>query len=85
MYMQVCNIHLQKLGRALMSSLGAGSFDGHEAAFFRGGSCVGQMDPTIYVSAMAAVSQSVAFGITGSTSYLTVSIVQNYFSLFDTC
>lgn len=55
---------------------GSGSFDGHEAEILRGGSDVPQMDPTIWVSVMAAVSQSVAFGIIGSSSYLTVSISQ---------
>ena len=53
--------------------IAAGDFEGHEAAFFRGGSNSGQQDPTIWISAMAAVSNSVAFGITGSSSYLTVS------------
>jgi len=33
------------------------------------------MDPVPFISAMAAVTQSVAFGVTGSTSYLTPYIL----------
>lgn len=33
------------------------------------------MDPVVFISAMAAVTQSVAFGITGSTSYITPYIL----------
>ncbi|KAH8670124.1 HK97 family phage prohead protease [Tricladium varicosporioides] len=40
-------------------------------AIFRGGSQVANLDPVVLVSAMAAVTKSVAFGITGSTSYIT--------------
>jgi hypothetical protein len=45
------------------------------AATFRGGSQVAQMDPVVFISAMAAVTQSVAFGVTGSTSYITPYIL----------
>lgn len=39
-------------------------------AIFRAGSQVANLDPVVLVAAMAAVTKSVAFGITGSTSYL---------------
>lgn len=39
--------------------------------FLSSASC-GQLDPVVFVSAMAAVTNSVCFGITGSTSYLNV-------------
>lgn len=59
----------------------ADTYAGHEtygndmAATFRGGSQVAQMDPVVFISAMAAVTQSVSFGVTGSTSYLTPYIL----------
>lgn len=40
---------------------------------FRSGATCGQMDPIVFVSAMASVTKSVGFGITGSTSYINVS------------
>jgi hypothetical protein len=42
-------------------------------ACFTSGSGVGWMDPQSLVAGMASVSKSVAFGITGSTSYINVS------------
>jgi alkanesulfonate monooxygenase SsuD/methylene tetrahydromethanopterin reductase-like flavin-dependent oxidoreductase (luciferase family) len=53
---------------------------GHETyqekadAAYRSGGSVGQTDPTVWVSAMAAVSKNVSFGITGSTSYINVHL-----------
>ena len=42
-------------------------------AIFRSGSQVANLDPVVLVSAMAAVTNSVSFGITGSTSYISES------------
>jgi alkanesulfonate monooxygenase SsuD/methylene tetrahydromethanopterin reductase-like flavin-dependent oxidoreductase (luciferase family) len=39
-------------------------------ATFKGGSQVAVLDPLVLVSAMAAVTKSISFGITGSTSYI---------------
>ena len=39
-------------------------------AQYRGGSHVAKLEPTTVISAMATVSKSVGFGITGSTSYI---------------
>jgi hypothetical protein len=39
-------------------------------ATYAGGSMAAYMNPAVVVSAMAAVTKSVAFGITGSTSYI---------------
>lgn len=52
---------------------------------------VGYLDPVTLVSAMAAVTNSVAFGITGSTSYISMHLViqkqtsSNECSTFYTC
>lgn len=39
-------------------------------AMFKGGANCAMIDPVTIVSAMAAVTKSVCFGITGSTSYI---------------
>jgi hypothetical protein len=39
-------------------------------ALFKAGANCGVIDPVTIVSAMAAVTESVSFGITGSTSYI---------------
>jgi alkanesulfonate monooxygenase SsuD/methylene tetrahydromethanopterin reductase-like flavin-dependent oxidoreductase (luciferase family) len=39
-------------------------------AAFRAGSVVGTIDPVTVVAAMASVTKSVSFAITGSTSYI---------------
>jgi alkanesulfonate monooxygenase SsuD/methylene tetrahydromethanopterin reductase-like flavin-dependent oxidoreductase (luciferase family) len=44
-------------------------FPGQFEAQFRAGANCAQMDPIVFVSAMASVTKSVCFGITGSTSY----------------
>ena len=49
------------------------TYAGRGDASFRGGYAVAQLDPVVFVSAMAQVSKNVSFGITGSTSYITVS------------
>lgn len=58
------------------------TYEGKPDALYRGGSMVGYLDPVTLVSAMAAVTKSVSFGITGSTSY--IRKIQNPlpFSLF---
>jgi alkanesulfonate monooxygenase SsuD/methylene tetrahydromethanopterin reductase-like flavin-dependent oxidoreductase (luciferase family) len=48
------------------------TYEGRGDASFRGGYAVAQLDPVVFVSAMAQVSKNVSFGITGSTSYITV-------------
>ncbi|KAH8880228.1 Nitrilotriacetate monooxygenase component A/pristinamycin IIA synthase subunit A, partial [Thozetella sp. PMI_491] len=54
----------------------ADSYGGHEiynksrAAQYMGGSHVAKLEPTTVISAMAVVTKSVGFGITGSTSYI---------------
>lgn len=48
------------------------TFPGQFEEQFRSGSNCAQLDPMIMISAMAAVSKSVCFGITGSTSYINV-------------
>jgi alkanesulfonate monooxygenase SsuD/methylene tetrahydromethanopterin reductase-like flavin-dependent oxidoreductase (luciferase family) len=59
---------------AVLTNPGDEPHKGHAEAGFRGGGGVAQMDPVVFVSAMAAVTKSVAFGITGSTSYLNVCV-----------
>lgn len=65
------------------------TYAGHEtygndmAATFRGGSQVAQMDPVVFISAMAAVTESVAFGVTGSTSYIPPYILARTWSTLD--
>lgn len=49
------------------------TYQGKFDATYRGGSMVAQLEPTVFISAMAAVTKSVSFGITGSTSYIPVS------------
>lgn len=45
-------------------------YAGTADAQYKGGSHVAKLDPTILISAMATVSESVGFGITGSTSHI---------------
>ena len=58
------------------------TFKGNYDATYRGGSQVAQLDPTIFVSAMASVTKSLSFGITGSTSYIPVSNNSSYEQFF---
>jgi len=53
------------------------TYQGKPDATFRGGSMVAYLDPVVLISAMAAVSKSVAFGITSSTSYICKSLPQS--------
>ena len=45
-------------------------YGGNGDGSYRGDSQIARLDPTILVSAMAAVTKSLCFGITGSTSYI---------------
>jgi hypothetical protein len=45
-------------------------YQGKPDAIFAGGSMCAYLDPVTLISAMAAVTKSVSFGITGSTSYI---------------
>ncbi len=46
------------------------TYGGNADAAFLGGSHVAHLDPVVIVSAMAQVTKSLSFGITGNTSYL---------------
>ncbi|RDW63905.1 nitrilotriacetate monooxygenase component A IIA synthase subunit A [Coleophoma crateriformis] len=65
-------------GYGLMST-----YQGKPDATFRGGSMVAYLDPVVLISAMAAVTKSVAFGITGSTSYINPFILARTWSTLD--
>ena len=47
-------------------------YRGSKDAQYKGGSHVAKLEPTTVISAMATVSKSVGFGITGSTSFIGV-------------
>jgi alkanesulfonate monooxygenase SsuD/methylene tetrahydromethanopterin reductase-like flavin-dependent oxidoreductase (luciferase family) len=57
------------------------TYQGKPDAMFRGGSMVGYFDPVVLISAMGAVTKSVAFGVTGRTSYSCVSPSSHLHSL----
>ncbi|RDW73034.1 bacterial luciferase-like protein [Coleophoma cylindrospora] len=59
------------------------AFPGQVQAQLRSGANCAQMDPIVYVSAMASVTKSVSFGITGSTSYLNPFILARTYSTLD--
>lgn len=48
------------------------TYKGNSDAAFKGGDAAAMLDPVVMVSAMAAVTKSVSFGITGSTTYIPV-------------
>lgn len=50
-------------------------YGGNAAAGFHGGSGIANLDPLALVSAMAVVSENVSFGVTASTSYINVSLL----------
>jgi len=58
-------------------------FPGQMEAQFRSGSNCAQLDPIVWVSAMAAVTKNVCFGITGSTSYINPFILARTYSSLD--
>jgi alkanesulfonate monooxygenase SsuD/methylene tetrahydromethanopterin reductase-like flavin-dependent oxidoreductase (luciferase family) len=45
-------------------------YGGNADAQYKGGANIGAMDPLVIVPAMAAVTESIAFGVTASTSYI---------------
>lgn len=49
-------------------------YEGRPDPSFRGGHAAGQLDPTIMAASMCAVTKSVSIGITGSTTYIPVSL-----------
>jgi FMN-dependent oxidoreductase (nitrilotriacetate monooxygenase family) len=59
------------------------TYQGGPASTYRGGSQVGTMDPVCLISAMAAVTKSIAFGVTGSTSYVNPFILARTWSTLD--
>lgn len=67
----------------------ADSYGGHEVyegsmrAVLKGGTQAGFLDPFTIVSAMAAVTESVGFAITGSTSYIPPYLSARMFSSLD--
>ncbi|KEY66475.1 hypothetical protein S7711_04806 [Stachybotrys chartarum IBT 7711] len=67
----------------------ADTYAGHDVyggsmdAILRAGTQVAQLDPLVIVSAMAAVTESVSFGVTGSTSYIPPFPLARTFSTLD--
>ncbi|RDW57187.1 hypothetical protein BP6252_13835 [Coleophoma cylindrospora] len=59
------------------------SYPGQSSDQFRSGATCAQMDPMVWVSAMASVSKSVSFGITGSTSYINPFVLARTYSTLD--
>ena len=58
-------------------------FSGNSDAQLRAGNQTAAMDPMVLISAMAAVTKSVGFGISGSTSYLNPYILARTVSSLD--
>ncbi|KAF4636469.1 hypothetical protein G7Y89_g1607 [Cudoniella acicularis] len=58
-------------------------YGGNGDASYRGGSQIARLDPTILVSAMATVTKSLCFGITGSTSYIPACMLTRMWSTMD--
>ncbi|EPE31213.1 Bacterial luciferase-like protein [Glarea lozoyensis ATCC 20868] len=58
-------------------------YGGNMDVMLKGGSNVGVIDPVTIVAAMAAVTKSVSFGITGSTSYIAPYILARTWSSLD--
>lgn len=46
------------------------TYGGKPDAAYKGGANVGAMDPLVIVPLMAAVTESISFGVTASTSYI---------------
>ena len=51
----------------------AETYGGNPNATYLGGAHVAHLDPVVLISAMAQVTQSVCFGVTGNTSYISKS------------
>lgn len=50
------------------------TYRGNADATFQGGFWVAMLDPIVVIGAMAQVTKSLSFAVTGSTSYLSKSI-----------
>ncbi|KUJ08659.1 bacterial luciferase-like protein [Mollisia scopiformis] len=59
------------------------TFPGQFKAQFKAGANCAQMDPIVFVSAMASVTKSLCFGITGSTSYIKPFVLARTYSTLD--
>lgn len=59
------------------SYAGHNIYGGSADASYKGGSHIGKLDPLTIVSAMGAVTKTVSFGITASTSYIGKSLTHN--------
>lgn len=57
------------------------TYKGKADGTFRGGQGVAQLDPVVMISAMAAATKSVSFGVTGSTTYIHVLHILEPFCL----
>ncbi|RDW63906.1 luciferase-like protein [Coleophoma crateriformis] len=58
-------------------------FEGKADAQYKGGSHVAKLDPTVFISAMATVTDSVGFGITGSTTHIPPYLLARTWSTLD--
>jgi alkanesulfonate monooxygenase SsuD/methylene tetrahydromethanopterin reductase-like flavin-dependent oxidoreductase (luciferase family) len=58
-------------------------YQGNSDAILRSGSQVASLDPMLIIPAMAAVTKTLGFGVTASTSYLTPFILARTFSALD--
>ncbi|RDI86725.1 hypothetical protein Vi05172_g3155 [Venturia inaequalis] len=65
------------------SYAGHNIYAGSADASYKGGSHVGKLDPLVIVGAMAAVTGSVGFGVTASTSYIPPYILARTYSTLD--
>lgn len=57
------------------------TYKGKADGTFRAGQGVAQLDPVVMISAMASVTESVCFGVTGSTTYIHVDIAPFSFNV----
>ena len=57
-------------------------YGGSADASYKGGSHIGKLDPLVIVPAMAAVTDSLSFGITASTSYIGKCSFLHYLSRY---
>lgn len=58
-------------------------YEGSNAAVLRAGVQAAGLDPMVIIPAMAAVTKTLGFGVTGSTSYLTPYILARTFASLD--
>ena len=65
------------------SYAGHNIYGGSADASYKGGSHIGKLDPLVIIPAMAAVTESVSFGVTASTSYIAPYALARTFSSLD--